>query len=94
MSILRAQGKIVSPHSRDIAPGRPVMKFALRTMDHEGTTTMYPCVAWGEVAAKMGKFDEGDMVDIIARTVTRTFPGQKPTTEYVVSEYKLLKHKP
>jgi hypothetical protein len=93
MRHLKAQGKILSPRSRDMAPGRPVMLFGLQVMREHGTEVL-SCSAWGGVAGKLAHLDEGDMVEVFARPQTQTRVGRKPTTTWVVTEYKLLKTKP
>ena len=90
MRHLKAQGKILSPRSRDLAPGRPVMLFGLQVW-REGTTEVLSCSAWGGVAGKLAHLNEGDMVEVWARPQTQTRVGRKPTTVWVVTNYELLK---
>jgi hypothetical protein len=94
MRHLKTQGQILSPQVRDMAPGRPIIRFGLRTMDREGATAVHPCVGYGEVAHKLSRQTEGDMVEVVARLVTNTRVGRKPLMEYIVTEFTLLKSKP
>ena len=92
---LRAQGKIMSPQIKELSPGRPVMRFALVEMDREGKQTWHSCAAWGGMAAKMSRLCEGDMVEVVARSATKSFTGvtgtRRTVTEYIVETYTLLK---
>lgn len=94
MKTLRAIGKVMSPQVREIAKGRPVMRFALVERSKDGGNTWHTCVAWGDTAAKMSSLVEGDMVEVEARTVTRSYTGsggdRRIVTEQVVSSFKDL----
>jgi hypothetical protein len=94
MRILRAQGKILSPEVREMAPGRPMMRLGLQLMDQDGNITVHPCVAWGDMASKLSRYNEGDIVEVVARPSTNTRIGRKPMTEYIITEFTLLKPKP
>jgi single-stranded DNA-binding protein len=94
MRTLRTHGKMMSPQIKYIAPGRPVLRFALVAVS-EGTSTWHSCVAWGNTAEKMSTLEEGDMIEVDAKSVTRSFTSsigaRRTVTEYVVSTFKTLK---
>jgi len=92
---LRTWGKVMSPEVKYLAPGRPVMRFALVENNDSGTT-WHSCVAWGDTALKMADTQEGDMIEVEAKVVTRSFVGKggarRIVTENIVTAYKQLHH--
>lgn len=92
---LKAQGKVMSPQIRDVAPGRPVMHFALVSQDDKGNQTWHSCAAWGDVAQRLWSgCEEGTMIQVEARVVSRPIgmgEDRRIITENIVSEFKILK---
>jgi hypothetical protein len=90
---LKAQGKIMSPQTKELAPGRPVMRFALVEQTPEGTT-WHNCAAWGAMAHKMCHLQQGDTVQVQAKAVTMTHVGamRRTTTQYIIETFKELVH--
>ena len=90
------------PEIREIAPGRKVARFSLRTTEHhadehgaEMTDTQYHAiVAWGEVADQVDRMlSKGSPIRLTGRIVTRdhtTKGGVRCITEIVMNEFRVF----